>query len=57
MKIRIDDDYDKADLEKFNINHNSSNYRNEQNEEDILQENVIDAAFQEVKNDDKDYSK
>ncbi|MBM6859884.1 hypothetical protein H9X78_05155, partial [Clostridium saudiense] len=54
MKIRIDDDYDKADLEKFNINHNSSNYRNEQNEEDILQGNVIDAAFQEVKNDDKD---
>ncbi|MDU2673425.1 MAG: calcium-binding protein [Clostridium sp.] len=55
MKIRIDDDYDKDDLEKFNINNNDSKYRSEQHQDDILKENVIETTFQEVDDYDKEY--
>ena len=55
MKIRIDDDYDKDDLEKFNINNNDSKYRSEQHQGDILKENVIETTFQEVDDYDKGY--
>ena len=57
MKIRIDDDYDKDDLEKFNINNNDSKYRSEQHQDDILKENVIETTFQEVDHYDKKYSR
>ncbi|SCJ60910.1 Uncharacterised protein [uncultured Clostridium sp.] len=57
MRIRIDDDYEKGDLEKFNINNDESKHRNEQNQDDILKENVIETTFQEVEADDKEYSK
>ncbi|MBC5629564.1 calcium-binding protein [Clostridium sp. NSJ-6] len=57
MKIRIDDDYDKDDLEKFNINNNDSKYRSEQHQDDILKENVIETTFQEVYDYDKEYSR
>ena len=57
MKIRIDDDYDKDDLEKFNINNNDSKYRSEQHQDDILKENVIETTFQEVDDYDKEYSR
>ena len=57
MKIRIDDDYDKDDLEKFNIIANDYKYRNDEQQDDILKGNVIEATFQEVEMDNKDCSK
>lgn len=57
MKIRIDDDYDKDDLEKFNIKTDYSKYIDEEQQEDILNGNVIEASFQEVESNKKDYSK
>ena len=57
MKIRIDDDYDKDDLEKFNIIANDYKNRNDEQQDDILKGNVIEATFQEVEMDNKDCSK
>ncbi len=56
MKIRIDDDYERDDLEKFNITANDSKYRNDEQREDILKGNVIETTFQEVEMDKKDNS-
>ena len=56
MKIRIDDDYDKNDLEKFNINGGSTISNNNEQNKDNLNVNIIDTTFKEVEQDSNDYN-
>lgn len=55
MKIKIEDDYDKSDFEKFNITVDDSKDKYDNN--DILAGNIVEANFQEVVSDKEDYSK
>ena len=56
MKIRIDDDYDSCDLEKFNITENTSSYEEKKYEANILKDNIIETEYQEIESEEKECS-
>lgn len=56
MKIRIDDDYDKNDLDKFDIASDNVNHSNDKSKDNIVQGDIIETTFQEVDTERYDYN-